>query len=413
MGFIKAFAGAMGGAFADQWKDFFAPKQGVPATAGLYPAVQQQGGSNTKGTENIITNGSKIVVPEGAALITLQDGQITGFIAEPGGYEFKSDDPNSRSMFAGDGILASTFATSWERFKFGGIAGSQQLAFYVNLKEIPGNKFGTTETVYWTDSYLDMKAGGMARGTYSLKIVDPLLFVKNYVPQTYLQPGAKVFDFADMDNPAGDQLFNEFVSSLSGAISRFSQQAKTQGMDTMDFIQGNQDKFAVSMSEEVNTTFQWEPNRGLKVCSVSIVINYDQATQDELANIRADDREIRRAKRMGEAYANNPAGMMAAASGQSMLNASSNENGAMMGFAGLNMAQQAGVNMMGAVQNMQQPAPAPAPAPDAAQPAPAAPAPAAPAEDPMVVLTEKKKLLDAGLITQEDYDKLKNQLLGI
>ena len=131
MGFIKAFSGALGGTFADQWKDYYAPRSGVPATAALFEAVPQGTnagrGSNTQGSSNIITNGSKIVVPEGCALITLQDGAITGLIAEPGGYEFHSDDPNSKSMFSGDGILSSTIKTSWDRFKFGGQPGSQQL----------------------------------------------------------------------------------------------------------------------------------------------------------------------------------------------------------------------------------------------------------------------------------------------
>ena len=138
MGFIQAFAGAIGGTFADQWKDFYKPMSGVPATAAIYRAVPQgtnnDRGSNTKGSENIITNGSKIVVPEGTGLVTLQDGAITGFIAEPGGYIFTSDDQNSKSFFSGGGIISSTIGTSWERFKFGGQPGSEQLAFYVNLK---------------------------------------------------------------------------------------------------------------------------------------------------------------------------------------------------------------------------------------------------------------------------------------
>ena len=121
MGFIKAFSGALGGAFADQWKDFYVPMQGVPATAAIFPAVPQGTnagrGSNTKGSENIITNGSKIIVPEGTALITIQDGQITGCITEPGGFIFTSDDPNAKSMFSGDGFIASTLGQSWERFK--------------------------------------------------------------------------------------------------------------------------------------------------------------------------------------------------------------------------------------------------------------------------------------------------------
>ena len=85
MGFIKAFTGALGGTFADQWKDFYVPRNDVSGTAALFQAVPQSQnngvGENYKGNENIISNGSKIVVPEGTALITLQDGAITGIMA--------------------------------------------------------------------------------------------------------------------------------------------------------------------------------------------------------------------------------------------------------------------------------------------------------------------------------------------
>ena len=176
MGFIKAFTGALGGAFADQWKDFYKPMEGVPSTAAIYPAVpvgtNNGRGQNTKGSEHVITNGSKIIVPEGTALITLQDGAITGCIAEPGGFIFKSDDPNSQSMFAGDGIIGQVAKSTWEKVKFGGQPGSQQLAFYVNLKEIPGNNFGTQGPIYWDDAYLNAQVGAVTRGTYTLKIVD-------------------------------------------------------------------------------------------------------------------------------------------------------------------------------------------------------------------------------------------------
>ena len=100
MGFIKAFGGALGGTFADQWLDFYEPQAGLSATAAIFPAVPKGTnngrGENTKGSANVITNGSKIIVPEGTALITMQDGAVTGLLAEAGGYEFKSDDINSK-----------------------------------------------------------------------------------------------------------------------------------------------------------------------------------------------------------------------------------------------------------------------------------------------------------------------------
>lgn len=400
MGFIKAFSGALSGTFADQWKDFYVPMANVPATVGLFPAVLQgtnaNRGENYKGSENIITNGSKIVVPEGVALITVENGAVTGFISEPGGYEFRSNDPNSKSMFSGDGILASTISQSFERFKFGGQPGVQQLAFYVNLKPITGNRFGTQTPIYWQDEYLATRAGGSARGTYSLKIVDPLLFFKGFVPDMYKGANASIFDFADMDNPACDHLFNDFLTCLTGAFKRFSLKSKENNMDTIDYIQSNLDQFALTMDEEIENTYQWSSNYGIKVISVNLQADYDGPTLEVLEEARKADQEIRRASRMGQAYSSNMAGMMAAASGEAMKTAAGNENGAMMGFMNMNMASQNGANLMGAVNNVSN-----------------GTSTATPVEDPTEKLLNAKKLLDAGAITSEDYDKLKAQILGI
>lgn len=409
MGFIKAFQGAIQQTFADQWKDFYMPIQNVPATAGLFPAVARSTnagvGENYKGAENIITDGSKIIVPEGTALITVQDGAVTGFIAEAGGYEFRSNDPNSQSVFSGNGILASTIGQSWERFKFGGQPSTQQLAFYVNLKQILGNRFGTQTPIYWQDEFLATKAGCSVRGTYALQIVDPMLFFKSFVPDVYKQPNGPIFDFADFDNTAGDHLFNQFITCLTSAFKRFSMQSKQNGMDTLDYVQANTDLFAKTMDEEVERTYNWTSQYGLKVTSVNLQADYDTATLEILEEARKADQEIRKATRMGAAYSNNMAGMMAAASGQAMQAAASNENGAMMGFMGMNMAQQNGVNMMGAVNNMQPQQPV--------EPQPQVSAAPQAQVDPTTKLLEMKKLLDAGAISQEEYDAVKAKILGL
>ena len=291
MGFIKAFAGAIGGTFADQWLDFVVPMQGVPATAGIYPAVLKSTnagrGSNTKSSENIISNGSKILVPEGTALITMQDGAVTGLITEPGGFIFTSDDPNAKSIFAGDGIVSSLIKQSWERFKFGGQPGSNQSAYYVNLKEIPNNKFGTQSEIYWDDAYLNAQVGAITRGTYTLKIIDPILFIKNFVPAPYLTEG-KVFDFADMDNDAGTQLFNEVVGSLSAAFSNYTNDPSKGNRITK--IQGDKIGFAQSLSQAVEEAYQWKTDRGLEIVKVAIqAIEYDEDTKKLLSDVKKAD----------------------------------------------------------------------------------------------------------------------------
>ena len=412
MGFIKAFSGALSSTFADQWKDFYGPSEGVPATAALFKAVPKGTnngvGENYKGQENVITNGSKIIVPEGTALITLQDGQITGLIAEPGGFEFKSDDPNSRSMFAGDGILSSTIGTSWERFKFGGQATSQQLAFYINLKEIPNNRFGTQSEIYWDDAYLNTQVGAVTRGTYTLKIVDPLLFVKNFVPQKYLTPGAPVFDFADMDNDAATQLFNEVVGTLSAAFSNYTNDP-SKG-NRIAKIQADQIGFAQAMSQAVEEAYQWKASRGLEIVKTAILsIEYDEDTKALLSDVKKAD-------------------ALSGARGNSFMQQSvargvqaAGENGGGTGMAFMGMGMQAGSGMM---NGMQQPANANqnpfinvAGASNVQSEVQQAPVeqvqPSATQADPYAELKKAKELLDAGIITQEDFEAKKKQLLGI
>ena len=381
MGFIKAFTGALGGAFADQWKDYYVPMQGVPGTAAIFPAVPQGTnagrGSNTKGSENIITNGSKIIVPEGTALITLQDGAITGCITEPGGFIFTSDDPNAKSMFSGDGIIASTLGQSWERFKFGGQPGSNQAAFYVNLREIPNNRFGTQSEIYWDDAYLNAQVGAVTRGTYTLKIVDPMLFIKNFVPMNYLSDG-EVFDFADMDNDAGAQLFNEVVSSLSAAFSNYTNDPSKGNRITK--IQGDQIGFAQSLSQAVEEGYQWKTDRGLEIVKVAIqAIEYDEDTKKLLSDVKKAD-------------------ALSGARGNSFMQQSvargfqaAGENGGAAGMAFMGMGMNAVGGAMGGLQQPVQ----------------------QPQEDPMEKLKKYKEMLDAGLITQEDYDEQKKKLLGV
>lgn len=393
MGFIKAFTGALGGTFADEWKDFYVPRGNVPATAAIFGAEKKGTdagrGENTKGSENIITNGSKIVVPEGTALITLQDGAITGCITEPGGFIFQSNDQNSQSFLAGNGIISSTLKTSWERFKFGGIPAAEQIAIYVNLKEIPGNMFGTQSEIYWDDAYMNSQVGAITRGTYSLKIVDPILFVKNFVPADYLRPNAPVFDFADMDNVAGTQLFNEVVGSLSAAFSNYTNDPDKGNRITK--IQGDQIGFANSLSQAVEEGYRWKSDRGLEIVKVAITaIEYDEDTKRLLSDVKKAD-------------------ALSGARGNSFMQQSvargfqaAGENNGAAGMAFMGMGINGTANTIGAfnqpAQTIQQPT---------AQQA------SSTAEDPYEKLTKLKQLVDANVITQEEFDEAKKKLLGL
>ncbi|MDQ3038944.1 MAG: SPFH domain-containing protein [Pseudomonadota bacterium] len=383
MGLVQAVVGAVGGMLGDQWKDFYTVPDGLPATAALFAAVPRGTnagrGSNTSGSSNIITNGSKIVVPEGYGLLLFQDGAITGFAAEPGGYEWRSDSLDSKSIFAGDGLMAPLIKQSWERFKFGGQPGSQQAAFFVSLKELPDNRFGTQSEIYWDDGFLGTQVGAVTRGSYTIKIVDPILFVKNFVPATYLQSG-KVFDFTDLDNAAASQLFNEVVGSLAPAFSLYTNDPGKGNRITK--LQQDSVGFAKSLSDAVEHAYQWKSERGLAIVKTAIVsIEYDANTKELL-------KTVQRADALAGARGNSN---MQASVAQGMQSAG--ETGGAAGIMGLGMAS----GMIGGVGSMQQPVAPPAPA----------------SEDPVAKLKKAKEMLDLDLITQADYDALKAKALGL
>ena len=384
MGFIQAFKGSVGGAFADQWIDFLTVPAGVPPTAALFAAVpsgQNAGrGSNTKASTNVITNGSKIVVPEGYGLVTMENGAITGLVTEPGGFVFSSQEQNSQSVFAGNGILGPTIKTSWERFKFGGQPGSQQLAYFVSLKELPNNRFGTQSEIYWDDAYLNAQVGALARGSYTLKIVDPILFIKNFVPATYLSGGPEVFDFTDFNNPSSEQLFNEVVGSLAAAFSRYTNDPSKGNRITK--IQSDSVGFAQSLSATVEEEYSWLTGRGLLIERVTIqAIEYDADTRTLLSDVKKADAL---SGGRGNSFA-----QQALARGLQ----GAGENGGGAGLVGLGMALPMAA---GAAGMFQQPAPAPV----------------ATEVDPVAKLKQMKELLDAGIVTEEEFAQAKKNLLG-
>jgi len=388
MGLIQAFKASVGGMLSAQWLDYHTIPDNLPATAAFFGSVprgQNNGrGENTKGPANIISNGSKILVPEGYGLVLVEQGKITGLALEAGGYEWKSEDTQSASIFAGDGFFAPIIKQSWEQFKFGGQPAAQQLAFFVSLKEIPNNRFGTQSEIYFDDAYLNSQVGVITRGSYVLKIVDPVLFVKSVLPATYLAAGAPLFDFTDLDNPVSDQLFNEVVGSLAPAFSLYSNDP-AKGRITK--IQQDSIGFAKSLSDAVENNYQWRSERGLLIEKVALVsVEYDASTKELLKTVQRAD-----------ALAGNRGNSNLQASVASGFEAAGSSEGGAGNMMGLGIA--GGAIGLG---NLQQPADAPS----ATEAAPEE-------EDPYEKLAKAKKLLDADVITAEDFAELKKKLLGL
>ena len=376
MGFIKAFTGAISGTFADQWLDYLTPDTNVKSTYGIYPAVKVQGGQNTKGHDNIISNGSKILVPVNTALITMVDGAITGCITEPGGYTYTSNDANAQSIFAGDGIIGPLVKSTWDKVKHGNMAAAQHTAFYVNLNEIPDNKFGTQSEITWYDTYCEAQLGAVLRGNYSVKIEDPISFMTNLAAPEYIQPG-KIFDFDDIDNNKVTGLFNDVIGVLGSAVAKYVEDPKyKEGIKEaetplMNRIQQDAMGFGDALALIIEENRHWLEKYGLKIAQVNIdAVEYSEESKQFLNQAREADvalsREAKRIKKvaaaeaervqvMGNAYSQNLYGNMAATSAEASLAAANNPNGAMMGVMGMNFAQQNGANMLNSVAMQQQP----------------------------------------------------------
>ncbi|MCR4616487.1 MAG: SPFH domain-containing protein [Clostridiales bacterium] len=323
MGLIKAGTGAIGGVLADQWKEFFycdaMPKE-VMVTKGR----KQVGGrsSNTKGSDNIISNGSGIAVADGQCMIIVEQGKVVEVCAEPG--EFTYDTSTEPSIFAGKlgESLINTFKTLGRRFTYGGDTAKDQRVYYFNTKELIDNKFGTPNPIPFrvVDSKigLDIDVSIRCSGIYSYRIADPILFYTNVcgnVERDYTRD--------ELDS----QLKTEFVSALQPAFGKLSElelrpnQIVTHNTDLED-----------AMNAALSS--KWGELRGLEVVSIALG---SVTLPDEDAEL------IKTAQR--NAIMMNPnmaAATIVGAQADAMRNAAANEGGAMNGFVGMGMAMNAG-----------------------------------------------------------------------
>lgn len=357
MGLIKAGMGALGGTLADQWKEFFycesMPKE-VLVTKGQKRTTGRS--SNTKGNDNIISNGSGIAVADGQCMIIVEQGKVVEVCAEPG--EFTYDTSTEPSIFSGNlgESIKETFKTVGKRFTYGGDTGKDQRIYYFNTKEILENRFGTANSVPFrvVDSKigLDIDVSIRCSGVYSYKIVDPLLFYSNVCGNVEQEYSREELD---------GTLKKEFISALQPAFGRLSEME----LRPNQIVTHNTD-----LENAMNTALseKWGALRGLKVVSIafgSITLPDEDAELIKQAQRTAIMRDPTMA-----------AATLVGAQADAMKTAAGNEAGAMTGFMGMGMAMNAaggGMNAqnlfaMGQQQQAQQAAQTPqsTPAPQAA-----------------------------------------------
>ncbi|KGM37276.1 SPFH domain-containing protein [Streptococcus sinensis] len=326
MGLIKAGIGAVGGVLADQWKEFFycdAMDKSVMVVKGQKQISGRS--SNTKGNDNIISNGSGIAVADGQCMMIVEQGKIVEVCAEPG--QFTYDTSSEPSIFTGNlgESIKETFKQIGKRFTYGGDTGKDQRVYYFNTKELIDNKFGTPNPIPFrvVDSKigLDIDVSVRCSGVYSYKIADPLLFYTNVcgnVEREYLREELE------------SQLKTEFISALQPAFAKLSDLELRPNQ-----IVSHNTELENAMNEALSS--KWGELRGLKVISVAL---------GSITLPEEDAEMIKQAQRT--AIMKDPtmaAATLVGAQADAMKAAADNPGGAMTGFMGLGMATGAGGGM--------------------------------------------------------------------
>lgn len=374
MAVIQAFTGALGGTFADQWKDIVTASNFGEHTA-VVPGVLKEAnngrGTNVHGSQGIISNGSKIFVPENTAAFIFSQSGIEAVIRTPGGYEYQD---GQGSIFNGDGVKASIVDEVQNRVGFGGQPADDKRIAFVNLREIRGIKFGTRAPLVYHDLHYGSDLEITAFGTLSLRIVDVETFIRNFVP-------ANVYDYSFDTPEARQQLIPEFVQSFTVSLNSLSASFRISQLPSQAHT------IVTQISGSDSIAGSWPARFGLKVVSVGIESIEFTPESRELVKQYSNNRMNVTAYEGVTQQSSNVAAQQKIAQG--VENHGLGDGGGLI--FGMNLAQ--GMNTQTASQSGQGLALSQAEQIDAVK--------------------KLKELLDSGILTDEEFAAKKQQVMGL
>lgn len=324
MGLIRAAKGAAGGVFGDQWKEYFyCESMSSDTLVSKSRKKTSRRSSNRHGSENIISNGSVIAVNDGQCMIIVEQGKVVDVCAEPGEYVYDSfTEPSLFCSDLEDGIV-QVFGQIGKRFGFGGETPEDQRVYFINTKELTGNKYGTPGPVPFrvidANLGLDIDISVRCFGEYSYRIANPILFYTNVCGNVESE-----FTREELDG----QLRSELMTALQPAFARIS---------AMGIRYSELPGHTMELSDALNQILseKWEKLRGIRIVSLG-VSSIKASEEDEAMLKELQKNAVFRNPAMAAAH-------MVGAQASAMQAAASNQNaGPAMAFAGMNMASNAG-----------------------------------------------------------------------
>ncbi len=328
MGIIRAVAGAVGGGLADQWLEVIEADNMSDTTvfcSGKAVRGNDRRGSNKKGSDGFVSNGSVVHVAQNQFMLLVDGGKVIDFTAEPGYYTV--EDGSAPSLFYGE--LGEALRETFNRIKFGGVTPYQQKVYFINLQEIKNIPYGTVNPINYFDSFYNAELYLRAHGYFSIRIVEPLKFFAEAIPRN-----KEHVDIRDIY-----QLYlSEFMTGLQSAINQMSadnfriSHVASQGLKLSQYLANALDE-------------QWTQLRGMQIESVGIQISYDEESK-KLINLRNQG-----------AMLSDPGvreGYVQGAIARGLEAAGSNRAGAVNGFMGMNMGMQQGGGFMAAASQSNQ-----------------------------------------------------------
>lgn len=372
MGIIRAFTGAIGGTFADQWKDIITAgvfDEHTVVSPGVQKSTNNGRGTNMFGSEGIISNGSKIYVPENTAAFIFSQSGIEDVIVESGGYEYQN---GQSSVFNGDGLKKSILNQAKDRFGYGGISADEKKIAFVNLREIRDLKFGTKGAQVYHDSYYGTDLEIFAYGSLTIKVVDPVMFIRNFVP-------ANVTYYTFDDPKARSQILSEFLQSFTVALNSLSNNYRISRLPAQS------NAISQIVTNDAYNAGTWPERFGFEIVKVAI----------ENIEFTDDSRELVKqysATKMGMKAYDDVSQRTSDIAAQQKIAQGIQDNG--LGNAGgmvfgMNMAQGIGLNAQPPQRKEMS------------------------FDEQIETLKKLKDLVDAGILTEEEFNQKKKEIMGL